>query len=431
MNVGGSQSIRTPEIASIGRSDKLGRYYTKGNIGRLLVSQMSGVQPKCVLDLGAGSGALSRAAASRWNEAQLVTVDIDLRSRRHLSDVAAHGQRHLHIRGDALDRRLPDRIHKKVAAIDTAICNPPFVTPAWRREFGEILEDAGLSGCIPVSGTVDAALVFLAQNLRVLHANGTLGVILPDTLACAAKYQLFRERLLSRYCVHRAIRLTRHSFKNTDALAHIVIISKGRGSSAVVSLQTMTTSSEDVPKVEVDLEQAAKRLDYVYHSQPKKPIRGHHGRTRLGDVCDSIARGTITSAERRMLSFPVVHTSDLDDRKARQWCDLRAHSPQPSFFSDRYLVRAQPGDILVARVGRNLESKVVGVQLGEPVLTDCVYRIRAPQRFQQEILAQLSGQAGRRWLESRTYGVSAKHLTKTDLADFPLAFSIEKLSRIP
>jgi type I restriction enzyme M protein len=204
---------------------------------------------------------------------------------------------------------------------------------------------------------VDAALVFLAQNLRVLHANGTLGIILPDTLACAAKYQLFREKLLSRYCVHRAIRLTRYSFKNTDALAHIVIISKGRGNSGVVSLERMPTSGEDVPEVKVDLGQAAKRLDYLYHSQPKKPIRRHHVRTRLGDVCDSIARGTITSAERSKLTFPVVHTSDLNERNARQWCDLRAYSPQPSFFSDRYLVRAQPGDILVARVGRNLDEK--------------------------------------------------------------------------
>jgi type I restriction enzyme M protein len=427
---GGPQDNRISTVAPIGRSDRLGRYYTKSNVGSLLVGHMSGVQPTCVLDLGAGSGALSRAAANRWNKAHLVTVDIDLRSRHHLTDVAASGQRHLHIRADALDRTLPERIRKKVTAIDTAICNPPFVTPVWRTAFGEILEDAGLSGCIPVSGTVDAALVFLAQNLRVLHANGTLGIILPDTLACAAKYQLFREKLLARYCVHRAIRLTRYSFKNTDALAHIVIISKGGDNTGLVSLQMMPNSAGEAPEVKVDVEQAAKRLDHVYHSQPKQPIRRHHYRTRLGDVSE-IARGTITSAERRNLLFPVVHTSDLDGGKFRQWCDLRLNSPPPSFCPDRHLIQARPGDILIARVGRNLEGKIVGVHFGEPVLTDCVYRIRAPKRFRQGILEQLGGEQGRTWLESRTYGVSAKHLTKADLADFPLSFSPEKLSWNP
>lgn len=408
----------------IGRSDRLGRYYTNSNVGSLLVNQMSGVQPTCVLDLGAGSGALSRAAAVRWNKAHLVTVDIDLSSRRHLTDIAASGRRHLHIRADALDRRLPDHIRKKVAAIDTAICNPPFVTPVWRTAFGEILEDAGLSGCIPVSGTIDAALVFLAQNLRVLHATGTLGIILPDTLACAAKYQVFRQTLLERYCVHRAIRLSRDSFKNTDALAHIVIISKSGDNAGRVSLQLMPNSYGEVPEVRVDFEQAAKRLDHAYHSQPTRTARRRHRSARLGDVCE-ISRGTVSSADRRNLSYPVVHTSDLDVRKRGKWCNLRPNSPPHSFYADRHLVQAQAGDILVARVGRNLEGKIVGVRCGNPVLTDCVYRLRAPRQYRQDILEQLGGQRGRTWLESRAYGVSAKHLTKADLADFPLSLLLK------
>lgn len=80
------------------------------------------------------------------------------------------------------------------------------------------------------------------------------------------------------------------------------------------------------------------------------------------------------------------------------------------------------GDILIARVGRNLEAKVLGVSAGNVVLTDCIYRIRAPEAMRNELLSALSSADGRQWLSSHAYGVAAKHLTKFDLLSFPLSF---------
>ena len=87
-----------------------------------------------------------------------------------------------------------------------------------------------------------------------------------------------------------------------------------------------------------------------------------------------------------------------------------------------HFICAEPGDILLARVGRNLEYKIIGVAEGYPVLTDCIYRIRVQEEHKKHVLQQLSSVEGKAWLSSRCYGVSAKQLSKADLLTFPILF---------
>ena len=112
-------------------SDRLGRYYTKGTIGSLLVDQMHWLAPAKILDLGAGCGSLSIAAGGRWTDAELLTVDVDGRASARLQKLfaARWGSRHSHIRADALSSNLPKLISAKTDSIDVAVCNPPFITP--------------------------------------------------------------------------------------------------------------------------------------------------------------------------------------------------------------------------------------------------------------------------------------------------------------
>jgi type I restriction enzyme M protein len=405
-------------------SDRLGRYYTKNDIGALLIDQMDGLSPSRILDLGAGAGSLSKAALERWSDVELLTVDVDAAAQIHLINLFSGTgcSKHNHIRADALSSRLPVLISAKAEFIDAAVCNPPFIVPKWRKGFAQIIEEAGFSGCLSVLADVDAALLFLAQNMRLLSANATLGIILPDSLVSAFKYRLFRKELLARYMVRKVIRLPRSSFVNTDAQAYIVVISKGSATTQKIPLIKFSSTCETGSEVWVNVDDAIERLDYGYHAQRLDQHRQQHNCVPLGTFVEELKRGSLSSAEARLARFPVLHTTNITAQLAGSWCDLTEFGQVPNkLVVNKQVVCAEPGDILVARVGRNLEQKVLGVSSGYPALTDCVYKLRVQKQSQDKVLLQLSSPQGQAWLASRAYGVSARHLTKTDLLAFPIA----------
>lgn len=403
--------------------DSLGRYYTKEFIGDLLVDQMMDVEPTRILDLGAGGGCLSFAASRRWTEAEMITVDVDDKVSTHLKELFStrHGTRHSHINADALSSTLPKLISLQTDAIDAAVCNPPFITPKWRRGFGEILEETGFSGCLPVTGTVDAALLFLAQNLRLLSDQATLGIILPDSLVSSQKYRSFRRQLIERYQLHRTIRLPRQSFNNTDTLAYIAIISKGRRTDTDIPLQRLDKRFGLQEEILVSAEKAIERLDFNYHFQQAKVSVKSKNLISLATICVEIKRGSVCSSQRYENETPALHTTDFKTIASGCWVDLAKRGFEKTSV-DNGLVVAQAGDILMARVGRNLESKVFGVHCGKSIVTDCVYVIRVPKEYRRSVLSQLSSPKGRDWIASRSYGVGAKQLSKSDLLEFPLNF---------
>lgn len=404
--------------------DRLGRYYTNGDVSEFLVDQMSVIAPRGILDLGVGDGALSMAALSKWQDVELVTVDIDKTVRTRLSSelkVARPTLKHEHVNADALSNNLPTLIRAKGRCIDVGVCNPPFITPKWRSGFAEILEHTGFSSCIPKLRDVDAAIMFLAQNLRLLSDEGTVGIILPDSLISACRYRGFRRELTARYCIERVIRLPRRSFADTDALAHILVVRKGKTIPQKIPLFCLDESHQLSDPYVVEVEEAVKRLDFKYHADRRHQRKLGKLSANFAAVGAEIKRGVLTSSEHRAADFPTFHTTDIRPEHAGKWCDLSAFTSTPSRHRlKRHLVEAAPGDILMARVGRNLETKIIGVQFGHPVLTDCILRLRLPPEMRRKALAQLSSKSGRAWLASRAYGVGAQHLTKSDLLGFPI-----------
>ncbi|WP_084019607.1 N-6 DNA methylase [Dechloromonas agitata] len=415
-----------PESRKTTGSDWLGRYYTFGDISRVLIDQMHGQTPSRILDLGSGAGALSIAALQRWEDAEILTVDVDesagIKLGAKLSNLPSCGK-HRHVCADALSDHLPSLIASQAPEIDAAVCNPPFVVPKWRDGFAEILEDAGFNSCLPSVNNVDAALLFLAQNLRLIKDGSTVGIILPDTLVSGARYRNFRRQLVERYCVERAIRLPRHSFSKTDAQAHILIISKRKPTTDRTSLFRLDDSHKLSNGLQVNLDKAIDRLDYEYHAQSTTSHSVGFKYQLLSELGVTLKRGSHTSAQAKHAETPILHTSNIQLSDYGKWCDLSCFSFKSATqnLPGRELAIARPGDILIARVGRNLEHKVIGVKNGNPLITDCVLRLRAPALYRKKILTQLSSPIGSAWLASRAHGVGARIITHDDVLSFPLA----------
>lgn len=394
-------------------SDSLGRYYTAGSVGALLVSSLQDSEPNVVLDLGAGDGALTSAAAKVWHHAKYYTVDIDKKAQSSQFH-KKFGSAFVHHVGDALRCDIDKRLGLNKASADVAICNPPYIRPRWKDSFATILEEAGLSGTYPRRGDVPADVLFIAQNLRFLKMNGRLGIIVPDGIISGEHCAALRQVLSSNHSIKKVIELPRKIFAKTDAKAHIVILSKGIDISSEIEVQSLTSNGTLSSSIFVPQEDAIHRLDYTYLSRRVTPKKGTA--LYIRDVVTLVKRGSISSAERALLNYPVLHTSDItgDDFKIPRRFQVRN--------SDITLIKgvvARAGDILLARVGRNLQDKVCMLREGFIAVSDCIFVVRAPEEYRALLFDYLKSKDGRAALDAAARGVSARFLTTESLLEIP------------
>lgn len=364
--------------------------------------------PSSILDLGCGGGALSIAALSRWPSGRLITVDVDVGTAGELQRALIRhpGTSHRHVVADML-RTAFDGFHDMTAGtVDLVISNPPYRNAKWTPDLALILERAGLPTPSSIGAEVPMDLMFLAQALHFVRPGGSLGFILPDSLVTGQAMTPFREALLKLHSVRRVIQLPRRAFKNTDAQAYIVVVERsGRG--ALVRLDRVAADGSWQDPVHVTGEQAVLRLDHGYHRNTQTEVRS--GRTSLRDIGVQVHRGDLNSSEIRRLACPTFHTVNFQGSGAAVL--LGGSAP----YGDG--VWASPGDLLVARVDRNLERKIAEVAAGYARLSDCVFRLRCPEGMTRRVLNGLLSSEGQAQLSARARGTGARHISMHSLLD--------------
>lgn len=403
-------------------SDPLGRYYTTSTISQSLIDRIEVAKPKLVLELGSGSGSLCSAAATRWHDAKLVTVDVDRRTPNGLGvKKGKPDRRHSHFVHDVLDSALSDKIGLTLSTVDVAICNPPYIRPRWRSDFGKILEDAGLSDTLASLHDAGADLLFLAQNLRLLRNNGKLGLILPDGLITAERFSRVRKTLLRQHLVEQVVQLPRGAFKGTEAQTYLVVLSKGAGETNRVTLRQMGIDGQISAPIEITQDAAVKRLDFNFHARVVPLQQGGEGSMRMPirQALTDVVRGTICSSSISAFPAPVFHLGDFSKPIGQQAVRI---VPKRFALSERIAQRmshdarlALPGDILLARVGRSLEDRLALVVHGPCVISDCIFALRATDEHREHLYRFFESDLGRNALSSSAHGVAARFLSKTNL----------------
>lgn len=404
-------------------SDPWGRYYTSPDLSCSLIERIEVQQPKLVVELGSGSGSLCSAAANKWHDAQIVTVDLDHQALNQLdSGRAGSSERHSHFVHDALDVELSEKIGVRMGTADVAVCNPPYIRPRWHADFGRILEDAGLSDVLPSIYDAGADLLFLAQNLRLLRRNGKLGLILPDGLVAAERFRKVRQVLMRQHMLEQVVQLPRGVFKGTEAQTYLAVLSKMAGETAQVQLRQMGSDGNMSEAINVPQDQATKRLDYTFYA----PHGLQNRRVSLqpifvGTAVKEIVRGTICSSA--IAEFPtlVFHLGDFEESAGEQAVRI---VPKRFALSERakrivgHSARlALPGDILIARVGRRLENRLALVVHGPCVISDCIFALRSTDEYREKLYRFFESEAGRHALATSAHGVAARFLSKTNLSE--------------
>lgn len=402
----------------ISSSDPLGRYYTKSHIAHLLVRMMGGFSPRSIIDVGAGRGTLSVAAGGRWAGSDICTVDIDEDCVSHLSaNLANIGlSSHVHFTLDALDADLPKRVKRNGSGFDASISNPPYSQPVWRQGFDQILCESGLDSVFSALNEVSIDVVYIAQLLRLTCEGGTVGLIVPDGIITGIKHYRFRQLMVAKFDIECVIQLPRNSFMKTEAQAFILVLrNKPPVRRAIPVLRFDLLNGLSTP-IRISLSEAEQRMDYGYYSI-------EHGTHILDKVCledlgADIKRGKINSSEVKSSTSPIFHTSNFPLHTG-SLINFGDFSPPAPIQPPSYII-AETGDILLARVDRNLHRKVALVAEGKVPISDCIYRIRVREEFRLDVLSALSSGEGSASLQRAARGVGAKMLNKHDLLRLPL-----------
>jgi len=395
--------------------DPLCRFYTLPHIGDLLVNLMRRQPPRRLVDLGAGAGTLSYAASRRWVGTDIVTVDVDSGCVLGLQErLQSDHRRHVHHTHDALDPDLP-RIISVGGAIDAAICNPPYIRPDWRPGFERVLEEAGLTDAFASPSDVTAEALFLAQAVRLTSRGGSIGLIVPDGLITGFKMADLRRSLLAQHRIDSVVQLPRRSFKDADVQAFILIFSNYARRVNKIKLMRFDHSIGLSEPIYIDQAKAEHRLDYEFHSVGGSST---YECETLEGIGATINRGTINATMARLAGMHIFHTCDFDQSTGGEI--YVSDKPIPTLPGNAPIIVAEPGDILIARVGRNLHTKVAMVAEGRVAISDCVYRIRVPRTLIEATFAALRSEDGARRLAAATRGVGARHLCKAELTSLAL-----------
>lgn len=326
---------------------------------------------RTVLDLGTGGGALAIAARIADPTCSLVTVDID----PHVHPVIGAPAHHLHLVLDVVKDRLPPGA-APAGGFDVVLCNPPY--------------GAGREAS------------FVERAIELVRPGGRAGLVLPHSFLAGRATSAIRARLANKSRVCSIASLPRGSFAGADASAFLVVFEKIAHPTSRADYFELDPSGQLCATGFVDLR--ADRWD-------RPGIGIDQAGMTLRKTGAQVVRGRLKRGRELPAEIISVHTSEL----ASDATEIRLPGlgrPAPG--------AAVEGDVLIARVGRNLHRKVGMVLSGWAVPTDSILLVRLPPAQKREIFTALISDKGREALQAAARGTGARFLARESLLDMPL-----------
>lgn len=404
------------DASSIQHRKAHGQYYTEAYFGSLLVDRFCDEAIKTAVELGVGQGALLSAVTCRWPNVRYISVDIDPNHQQYTRE---GNSIHAHYCADALEIELSSIIGIAPEQADLVVCNPPFVTPKWRPAFETILQRVGFP--TPNAAlTIGADILFLAQNLWILKKSGQLGIIVPDSLVSGAKNRKLREILVSQHCVKEVIELPPKAFSGAEVKTYIIKLKKEHAADPNITLLRCNEDGALDKPIYISTAEGSARLDYSHYAFKSSKAYALLKQFEP-DSTLRVLRGSISMSKAKKNSLKILHTTDL-----RQDLDLENLDISTDFLPPPHckevIIRA--GDVLIGRVGRNLERKIALVRSGKAIASDCIYVLRSDTHSGELLYKSLASPNGAQWLKAHMRGACVKFINKCDLLNFPLAPSI-------
>ncbi|ODP38765.1 MULTISPECIES: methyltransferase [Sphingomonas] len=303
--------------------------YTPPDLADYLTASASLTNPASVADFAAGDGALLRAAAARWPAASLFGSDVDQEAVAAISSLLPGCDSVQHDFLVNQDEDGPFCGH----TYDLILLNPPFSCR------GNTRYPVDIEG---VTHHASKALAFVARAIRFLAPGGEIIAIVPASVLVAERDASLLAALEAWGTVEQVGEVRAAEFKS-----HAVAV-------AVLRI--------------------AQRLGAV--TPKEKPLL-----VSLRPFSVEISRGSVSMHEfvPSPAGLDFVHTTDM--RQGHIWPSDRKASPE--------LRRVRGPAVLVPRVGRPMQEKIVVLGDKEVVLSDCVMALRTSPPGNEQALAAL------------------------------------------
>ena len=371
------------------------QYYTSDKIASLLVKCISMGEVNTVIDLGAGDGALTRAARKKWGNATFHVADIDAVNCQRL-DEQGFAARNADCNTVGLDAIL----EVSYDSIDVGVCNPPYETIENNEFIKVLLERAKLQMNRKESYST-SDLVFLAYNLLFLKPQGALGIIVPYSIMTGRNYASLRQSLLENYFVERAIELPEKSFSYTEAKTGILIIRKEKSIGRKTKLNTVNDFFRLSASIMVSPAQLTHRLDYSYHQWRKS----HRNVKYINTNEITIVRGRCSYDELKKKGKPFFHTTCYGMADIDWFYQYDA--------ADKSIVKS--GCFLIARVGKRCVGRVKYIEEGHIEVSDCIYGVSVPNEYIEQFKLFFQSKEYTDFIKIESRGICSLYLCKCDL----------------
>lgn len=387
-------------MIAVGPSDYI-YFRTPEAIANRIAEAVSKFGVTHVVDLGAGDGTLFRPFLRTLDPERVLAIEAD---EKHFGALRQAGVR---FRGKDLvanGYRLPREFLEPDATL-LSVSNPPYgqvrATPATLN----LLRQAGFHVSRRNPMAIRMEQVFLARALVASSTSAVLAFLMPSAFCMQERWTGFRRALVQAHCIHEVMHLSPSTFAGTEVLASVIILTKSDEQKAPIKQSQVGLENAVFPS-EISID------DFV---SGEWRMDGAGSRQILKDLSPEIARGADSANNIRLLNLPCVHSTDLSRNHGK---GIKVEIEPKRIVNGQ--VFAEPGDILVARVGTRCIGKVSIVHSGKAPISDCVIRIRVRKPLRQRVFAALKGEVGQRWLKANASGSCARILTYRSILNVPV-----------
>lgn len=383
------------------------QFFTPDKYSQIMISKLPVNEPKHIVDLAIGEGALLIEASKRWPNAKLYGNDID----PLCCDVIHSNIKKVECYNlDIFFESSIQKLIQNIGKVDLCIGNPPFDLIEQNKDIKKILSLFSLDA-VYKSKYIPAEIIYILQCLRILKTDGLLSLILPDGFFVNNALQYFRKFLLTNFTALEIIELPIDIFENTKAKTHILTL-KNKLPIDPEKKSIKLTDSSTSQSLMIHFSEAIERMDYnSYHSRLL-----HNSCKKLSDFDVEIIRGKAKHLLNDLDRSHVLHTTNF--KESTKFISKLKDSDALSAHKDRI---AKKGDIVIPRVGTNILGRVGYVEDGYFVATDCIFLLRVKSKTHRKLIFRtLQSKYGKQWILSISKGVGARHITLKDIINLPI-----------